>query len=274
MNTLLGFPETPVFRHLLRRWRAARRLSQLRLATEAGISTRHLSFLETGRAQPSKEMVHLLAGVLDVPLTDRNTLLMSAGYAPVSAVSSGPPAAPPEPQLRHALQLVMRHQEPFPALVVDSDFNVVMRNDAAERIFGPFRGEAECGNVMRTVFDPRGLRPWIVNWLEVAEGVIRSMHRHVRTRGGAAIVQLRDELLAYPDVPARWRSLEECSDVSRPVTMQLRKGDLSLTFFSTMTTFGAAPDTPQPLSIKSFFPADAGTEQTARLLASRQSVAV
>jgi transcriptional regulator with XRE-family HTH domain len=274
MNTLLGFPETPGFQHLLRRWRTARRLSQLQLATEAGISTRHLSFLETGRAQPSKEMVQLLAGVLDMPFNDRNMLLMSAGYAPVPVFLARPPAAPPAPELHRALQLVMRHHEPFPALVVDGDFNVVMRNDASNRIFGPFRGDADCGNVMRTVFDPRGLRPWIVNWLEVAEGAKRSIQQHFRTRGSAAMVQLRDELFAYPDIPDRWRSLEACSDVSRPVNMQLRKGDLSLTFFSTMMTFGSAPDAPHRLLIKSFFPADARTEQTARRLASRQPMAV
>jgi transcriptional regulator with XRE-family HTH domain len=274
MNTLLGFPEAPVFRHLLRRWRKTRQLSQLQLATEAGVSTRHLSFLETGRAQPSKEMVQLLAGVLDVPPNDRNLLLISAGYAPAPISAEWPPAAPPHSDLQSALQLVMRHQEPFPALVVDGAFNVVMRNDASDRIFGRFRGDADCGNVMRTVFDPRGLRPWIVNWSELAEGVMRSIHRHVRTSGGAAILQLRDELLAYPGIPDRWRSLEPASDASPPISMQLRRGDLSLTFFSTMMTIGPVPDSPQPLSIKSFFPADAVTERTARRLASLQPMAV
>src|SRR5499426_647394 len=127
MNTLLGFPgssATPAFGQLLKQWRTTRHLSQLALATEAGISTRHLSFLETGRAQPSREMVQLLTGMLDVPFGDRNALLVAAGLAPV----------------RRALEYIMRQQEPFPALVLDGEWNIVMHNDAAHRVFDLFRG--------------------------------------------------------------------------------------------------------------------------------------
>jgi len=164
MNTLLGFAEvgsTPPFGRILRQWRGARHMSQLALATEAGISTRHLSFLETGRAQPSREMVQLLAGMLDVPPGERNALLVSAGYAPI--YGDGPLGAPELEPVRRALQFVLRQQEPFPALVVDGQWDIVMKNDASKRIFHQFRGAVESANVMRTVFDPRGLRSFIVN---------------------------------------------------------------------------------------------------------------
>src|SRR4029077_7205503 len=139
MNTLLGFPEGGVatpFGALLRRWRDARRMSQLTLATEAGISTRHLSFLETSRAQPSREMVQLLAGMLDVPLGDRNALLVSAGYAP--AYGERPLSAPDLEPVRRALEFMLRQQEPYPALVVDGEWNIVMGNEGASRIFDLF----------------------------------------------------------------------------------------------------------------------------------------
>jgi len=124
MNTLLGFPEggsAPPFGRVLRQWRDSRHMSQLALATEAGISTRHLSFLETGRAQPSREMVQLLAGMLDVPLGERNTLLVSAGYAPICG--DRPLGAPELEPVRRALQFILRQQEPYPALVVDGQWN-------------------------------------------------------------------------------------------------------------------------------------------------------
>src|SRR4030081_2260861 len=120
MNTLLGFPATsatPAFGRMLKQWRSTRHMSQLALATEAGISTRHLSFLETGRAQPSREMVQLLAGMLDVPLGERNALLAAPGYAP--AYGDRSLAAPDLEPVRRALEYILRQQEPFPALVLD-----------------------------------------------------------------------------------------------------------------------------------------------------------
>src|SRR5439155_17845933 len=130
---------------LLRQWRATRRMSQLSLATEPAISARHLSFLEPGRAQPSREMVQLLAGMLDVPLGERNALLVSAGYAPI--YGERPLGAPELEPVRRALQFILRQQEPYPALVVDGQWNVVMRNAASRRIFELFRGPLETVNV-------------------------------------------------------------------------------------------------------------------------------
>jgi transcriptional regulator with XRE-family HTH domain len=138
MNTLLGFPATHGFGRLLRQWRTTRHMSQLALATDAGISARHLSFLETGRAQPSREMVQLLAGMLDVPLGERNALLMSAGYAPI--YGERPLGAPELKPVRRALEFILRQQEPYPALVLDGQWNMVMRNSASKRIFDLSRG--------------------------------------------------------------------------------------------------------------------------------------
>src|SRR5262247_1005698 len=124
MNTLLGFPgssATPAFGQLLKQWRTTRHLSQLQLATEAGISSRHLSFLETGRAQPSREMVQLLAGMLDVPLQERNALLVGAGYAPV--YGERPLGAPEFEHVRRAIEYTLRQQEPYPAFVLDGFHN-------------------------------------------------------------------------------------------------------------------------------------------------------
>src|SRR5262252_1554647 len=213
MNTLLGFPEggVPAFGRMLRQWRGARHMSQLTLATEAGISTRHLSFLETGRAQPSREMVQLLTGMLDVPLGERNALLVAAGYAP--AYGDRPLGAPDLEPVRRALEYILRQQEPFPALVLDGEWNVVMSNDAARRVFELFKGTAKTPNVMRKVFDPNGLRPYIVN--------------------SQAIARLRDEMLAYPGVPTRWRTPDALAEFPPFVSMELRKDNLSLTFFST-----------------------------------------
>jgi len=278
MNTLLGFPEggsTLPFGRILRQWRGARHLSQLALATEAGISTRHLSFLETGRAQPSREMVQLLAGMLDVPLGERNALLVSAGYAPV--YGDRPLGAPELEPVRRALQFILRQQEPFPALVVDGQWNIVMANDASKRIFQQFRGASDSHNVMRTVFDPRGLRPFIVNWEEVAECLMHSIHRQVAAQGSEAVIRLRDELLAYPGVPSRLKAAETMSEMPPLVAMQLRNGDLSMAFFGMVTMFATPRDVAlQQLKIECFFPADVATEQTARRLAAAaaQPVAV
>jgi transcriptional regulator with XRE-family HTH domain len=275
MNTLLGFPEggMPAYGRLLREWRTRARMSQLSLATEAGISTRHLSFLETGRAQPSREMVQLLAGMLDVPLGERNALLVAAGYAPL--YDERPLGALELEPVRRPLEYILRQQEPFPAFVLDGQWNIVMKNAAAARIFPLFRGPSTSANCMRTVFDPDGLRPSIVNWSSIAECLIQALHRDVAATGSETVVQLRDEVLAYPEVPHRWRNPDAASSFQPFVNMQLRKGDVSMAFFSTLTTFAAPRDlTLQHLKIECFFPADAATEQTARRLAVPEPIAV
>lgn len=277
MNTLLGEPETSRFGSMLRHWRTARRMSQLQLALEAGISARHLSFLETGRAQPSREMVQLLAGRLDVPLAERNALLVGAGYAPIYGERSL--GAPELAHVRRALEFTLRQQEPYPALVLDGFHNIVMRNDASRRIFELFRGpvpDHQPINGLRTVFDPNGLRPFVDNWDEMAECMMQSLQRQIADTGNDALMQLRDELLALPGVPSHFRTL--CAMAADPpiINLRLRKGDLVLSFFSAVSFIGRVRDiTLQDLKIECFFPADAVTDQFARRLAATpQTVAV
>src|SRR4029450_2525471 len=192
MNTLLGEPANPTFSKMLRHWRVTRRMSQLQLAVEAGISTRHLSFLETGRGRPSRGMVQLLAGMLDVPLSERNALLVGAGYAPV--YGERPLAAPELSHVRRALEYTLRQQEPYPALVMNGYHDIVMRNEASRRIFEVFRGPMTDNLTItgiRTVFDPRGLRPFIVNWNEIGECLMQGLQREIAETGNEALVALR-----------------------------------------------------------------------------------
>jgi transcriptional regulator with XRE-family HTH domain len=263
----------PPFGEMLRHWRVARRMSQLTLATEGEISPRHLSFLETGRAQPSREMVLLLAGVLDVPLRDQNVLLTAAGYAPVYRETAL--GAPELIQVRRALGFLLAQQEPYPALVVDHHWNLLMQNDGARRLFGLFL-DAEAvaqvpgpPNVVRMTFHPRGLRQYIVNWEALAGPLIQQIHREAV--GGipdAGTRQLLQEVLSYPGVPARWRTPDAKAQSAPLLPMALRKGDLALRFFTTIATLGTPQDiTLQELRIECFFPADEVTEEIARRLA-------
>src|SRR6266849_9162793 len=193
------------FGRLLRQWRARRRMSQLDLAVEAGISSRHLSFVETGRAQPSREMVLLLTRALDVPLRDRNDLLTVAGYAPIYRETDL--AAPALTQVRRALELILRQQEPYPALLLDRHWNVLQVNAGSARVQEAFLDPAAASavgppNAMRLMFDPRAFRPHIVNWEPTAASLIQWLHRDVATGFADAETRaLLEELLAYPDTP-------------------------------------------------------------------------
>jgi hypothetical protein len=219
-------------------------------------------------------MVQLLAGMLDVPFGERNALLVAAGYAP--AYGDRPLGAPDLEPVRRALEYILRQQEPFPALVLDGEWNIVMANDAARRIFDLFRGSLKTPNVMRKVFDPNGLRPFIVNWPSIAECLMQTLHRQVAATGSDAVVRLRDEMLAYPGVPARWRTPDALASFPPLVAMELRKGDVSMAFFSTITVFATPRDVMlQHLKIECFFPVDGSTEQTARrLVAAPEPIAV
>lgn len=252
-------------------------MSQLDLATEAGISSRHLSFLETGRAQPSREMVQLLAGMLQVPLADRNALMVGAGYAPL--YGERPLAAPELTHVRRALEYTLRQQEPYPALVLNGVHDIVMRNDASRRVFEVFRGPVPdhvTVNGLRSVFDPKALRPFIANWDEMAESLMIGLQREIAETGNQALVALRDELLAYPGVPSRFSALSALGPDTPLVSLRMRKGDLSLAFFSAVSFIGRARDiTLQNLKVECFFPTDLATEQFCRRLAAQPtSVAV
>ncbi|HEV2419885.1 MAG TPA: helix-turn-helix transcriptional regulator [Terriglobia bacterium] len=249
------------FGALLRRWRGVRRLSQLNLALHAEISTRHLSCLETGRAQPSREMVLRLAEALQIPLGERNALLLVAGYAPLYPRTHldalGMEAA------RCAVDLLMTQQEPYPAIVVDRYWNTLRMNAGTKRFLALFPG-CDClslGNPLRLIFHQQGLRPFIKNWETVAARLIQRVHLEAAANPwDEKMKALLDELLSHPGVPSRWRMLR--SDGMPPpfLTIDYRWKDTTLRLFSTITTFGTAQDIElQELRIESFFPADEAT---------------
>ena len=175
--------------------------------------------------------------------------------------------------MRAADQFILRQQEPYPAIVVDAAWNTVMRNDAARRIFGLFLEDARlrpehARNAMHAVCHPEGLRRFIVNWEEFAGPLIQTLHREA-AGGLGAVARLRDELLAYPGMPARWRTPDPGAPLPPVLTMRLRKDGLTLAFFSTLTMLATPRDVAlEQLRIECFYPADRATEAAARRLAS------
>jgi transcriptional regulator with XRE-family HTH domain len=257
---------------LLQYWRGVRRLSQLALAAEAEVSPRHLCFVETGRANPSREMVLLLAGVLDVPLRERNALLLAAGFAPVYAESQLD--APELAVVRNALDAILRQQEPYPAVAMNRHWDVVRANGAATRFFGFLLGGRDRGapaNVLRMMFHPDALRPFVANWDEVAESLIARAHREAV--GGVPDEGTREllaEILAYPGVPASLRRAQPGAPLLPIVPVRFVKDGRRFNFFSTVTTLGTPQDvTVQEIRIECFFPGDGETEKSARRLPRR-----
>ena len=259
---------------LLQHWRRARHLSQLELALEAEVSSRHLCFIETGRASPSREMVLLLASVLDLPLRERNTLLLAAGYAPIylDTKLEGPELA----AVRGALDAILRQQEPFPAVVMNRHWNILRTNDAAGRFFGFLLGERAAtapSNVLRLMFDPGAVRPFVANWEAVAAALIQRVRRECI--GGIADARtkaLLAELLAYPGVPRSLHQASPSTPMAPVVPVSFVKGGARFDFFSTVTTLGTPQDVAvQEIRIECFFPADPATERAARAMAATGS---
>src|SRR5215470_11919396 len=260
------------FGRLLRHWRAQRRVSQLALAVEAEVSSRHISFIETGRAHPSREMVLLLAEVLEVPLRNRNELLTTAGYAPLYHETGLD--APSMAQLHRALDFILHQQEPYPTLVLDRHWNVLQVNNGSARFQSYFLNPMaikELGppNAMRLMFHPRALRPYIVNWEATAASLIQWLHRDaINGFGDAETRGLLEELLSYPDVPRHWRTFDFNASLVPFLAIHFRKHELDLQFFTTLTSLGTPYDIAlQGLRIESFFPSDEATEAGIRRLA-------
>lgn len=239
---------------LLRQWRQRRRLSQLDLACEAEISTRHLSFVETGRAQPSREMLLHLAEQLDIPLRERNRLLGAAGFAPL--YSQHDLADQALATAREAIEQLLRAHEPYPALAIDRHWNLL----AANASVGPFlAGVADflLGpplNVLRLSLHPQGLAPRILNLAQWRAHLLLRLQRDAEISGDAALQDLLEELRALP-TPAG-PSEPTGDSVLMPVQLQTERGVLSL--ISTTTVFGTPNDvTLAELALETFFPADA-----------------
>ena len=256
---------------LLRRWRSVRHVSQLDLSLDAEISTRHLSCVETGRAQPSREMVLRLAEALHVPLRERNALLLAAGYAPLYRQTGLD--APEMEAVRYAVELFTAQLEPNPVLVLDRYWNILRMNAGAKRILELFPG---CDSVTplngpRLVFHPKGLRPIIENWEPVAAHIIRRVHREVADNpSDETLRRLLEELLGYPGVPSRWRMLDLDGSAPPFLTLNYRWKDSTLRWFSTLTTLGTPLDVAlQELRIETLFPADEATRALVNRLAER-----
>lgn len=256
---------------LLRRWRESRHLSQLDLALDAEVSARHISFLETGRAEPSREMILMLANVLDVPLRERNLLLLAAGYAPIYGETRL--EDPRMTQVRAAVEVILKSNEPRSALAHDRHWNIVMANAAFIRFLTINLGKAPEGmtplkvttpprmNVLRLLFDPNGVRKIIVNWEAIAKSLLNEAYRRLAWARDDALRDLITEILAFPGVPPRWREpdLEAPHNLILPMEMKL-DGKIAR-MFSTVTTVATPHDvTLQDLHVEVFYPADAETE--------------
>jgi transcriptional regulator with XRE-family HTH domain len=249
---------------LLRDWRRHRRLSQLDLAVEAEVSARHLSFVETGRSRPSRELVLHLAEHLDVPLRDRNSLLLAAGYAPVYRETSldANEMAP----VRDAIDKILTGHEPFPAVVVDRRWDLVSGNRPAMAILtegvAPQLLEPPV-NTLRVSLHPDGLARRIRNFGEYSAHLVHRIDRQAVISADPALMELADELRSYPGVVERATPPDTAELLFVPLV--LRSGDQELTFFSTIATFGTALDiTAAELAIESFFPADESTATALR----------
>jgi len=263
--TLHAAPPTaadPFGKHL-RHWRQQRRLSQLDLAQEADISTRHLSYVETGRAAPSREMVLRLAERLEVPLRERNALLVAAGYAPMYRQRSLDD--PAMAAARRAVDLVLKGHEPFPALAVDRHWHLVAANAVVPLLMAGADPELLKPpiNVLRLSLHPKGLAPRIANLAQWRDHLLERLAQQISATGDSVLSALRSELAAYPVAhPGRQAPAAggELAGVVVPFQLMTPQGVLS--FISTTTIFGTPVDvTLQELAVESFFPADAQTAQ-------------
>jgi transcriptional regulator with XRE-family HTH domain len=255
----------PTVGPLLRDWRRQRRMSQLDLAVEAEVSARHLSFVETGRSKPSRELLLHLADRLDVPLRERNSLLLAAGYAPVYPATSldAEEMAP----VRDALDRLLRGHEPFPAVVVDRRWDLVTANTPALAILADGvdpRLLEPPANTLRVSLHPGGLAPRIANLAEYGAHLLHRLQRQAAAAGDDSLLALHDELRGYLDaagVAPTGPPTDPTSLLFVPLVLRGPDGG-ELTFFSTLTTFGTALDvTVAELAIEAFFPADDATRQ-------------
>jgi transcriptional regulator with XRE-family HTH domain len=253
------------FADSLRRWRRHRGLSQFDLAADADISQRHLSFLELGRASPSRDMVLRLAAALDVPLRQQNALLISAGFAPVWRQTDL--AAPELREISRALDYMLAQQEPFPAVAVDRHWNLLRSNSGAVRLIeflvGPLAPDTAV-NLADALVAPDVLRPYLTNWADVVRYFVRSVESDAANDGTAEMAALCKRLLGYDGVHAAINAAAADMAMAPVLPMHFRKGSTNLRLFTTIATLGIPQDiTLQELRIESFFPMD---EETATIM--------
>ncbi len=253
-----GFPG------LLRTWRHRRRLSQLELALASGVSQRHISFLESGRSRPSRNMILVLSETLGVPLRDRNGWLSAAGFAPAY-----PARSLDDPQMRQvlaAVRLMLTSHAPFPAIAIDRAWNIKMANTPFDRfmeMLGPDiwkRIGGDTRNIMRLFFHPEGIRPYIVNWAVAAPLVWRRAQTEAEAQGGAEMNAVLSELAAYQD--AGLEGLSDNVSLVPILPLEIEKDGVRISLFTIIATFGTPQDvTADELRVETLFPADPETEQ-------------
>ncbi|MYM28731.1 helix-turn-helix domain-containing protein [Duganella sp. CY15W] len=253
---------------LLREWRLSRRLSQLDLALQTDISSRHLSYLENGKSRPSREMIVRLTETLAVPLRERNKLFIAGGYAPVYPET--PIDTPKLAQMRFAIEAMLAQQEPYPAFLLNRHWDILMANQAAIKLnrYMMDGRDSKHRNMLHLIFDPDDLRPAIDNWEDVAGNLLRHLHNEVAAvPSDLKARQLLEAVLAYPGVPRHWRQRDLGAAPAPILTTAFRKGEMRISFFSTITTFGTPRDvTLDELHVESCFPTDDTTAAFCRKL--------
>jgi transcriptional regulator with XRE-family HTH domain len=270
-------PETRIvsdsgFPPLLREWRQKRRLSQLDLALTAGVSQRHVSYLESGRANPSRNMILQLSETLDVPLRERNAWLTAAGFAPL--FRTRPLDDPQMGQVMSAVRMMLSAHEPFPAIALDRAWNVRMSNRPFD-LLGAMLGEdvwARVGggqrNLMRLFFHPAGIRLMVTNWAAVGPLIWRRAQREAEVLGGQEMKAVLDDLAPHQDAEVLWSAADTALVPVLPFKMQV--GGQGISMFAIIATLGTAQDvTADELRIETLFPADAETEALFRGAARR-----
>ncbi len=257
------------FPELMRRWRRLRKCSQLDLSVDAEISQRHLSFMESGRSKPSRDMVLRLADALDLPLRERNVLLASAGFAP--AFQQRMLNSEDMDALMNAVKMQLAFHEPFPAVVVDRNWNLVLRNQAATRMMALLGDMDERWqridpsgdrNIYRMTFDENGLRPFIENWETLLKVMLIRLQREVEADPfNGTLSRLLEDLMAQAGTSYAGLAALDVSTLAPVIPMTIRVGDVRLSLVSMIAGFGSAIDvTAEELKVESFFPADKETE--------------
>ena len=255
------------FADLLRSWRQKRRLSQLELALTSGVSQRHVSFLESGRAKPSRDMILQLSETLAVPLRERNDLLIAAGFAPMFRARQIDD--PQMAQVMGAVKMMLGNHEPFPAIAVDRCWNIRVTNRPFEMLTGMMGADlwTQIGgterNLMKLFFHPNGIKPFIANWKAIAPVLWHRASREAEVMGGEDMKLLLADLSQYQSAETLWAAEDAILVPVLPV--EVEKDGAKISLFTVISTFGTAQDaTADELRIESFFPADAVTEQLFR----------
>ncbi len=257
--------KSALFPALLKYWRNARGLSQLDLSLAADVSSRHISFMETGRASPSREMVLLLGNTLQIPFREQNELLKAAEFEP-EFDEPGLSLKPDDP-ITQVIQRMMKKHDPYPMIVMDWAYNLLIANTSATKMLTSFVHKPEALrppiNVFEMIFDPNLARPFIENWEHIARHLLVRVHRECLLKPhDKRLTGLLEKVLAYPGVPQDWRQPDFSLANDPVISVKLKRGELALHFLTTITSFNAPQNiTMEELLIESYYPLDEKTEK-------------